>query len=274
MAFPADQIRALISDGETEKALVKLIEGLQSIKSARVDEAILLKSQWEHIERDMTLNLISSEEAARRVSQINFAALKLLANPTQEFSTPSSPSRKRNLPLSITIGIIIVAVSVFLIRNSAQKTLLEPINQKQSRQSQTTEQPTVKSNVAERLVDKLTAITFPKDTLRRSNTKGMKVNFILIKGEISPDPADSYKQKVQLWLRCQVPGNSKTPYTFGTDNFRLLANNINHLPTQSFQVEVQPGTFQGRILQFSVPKEVRNASLRNLAPNLTIPLEW
>lgn len=72
------EIKTLIGNGNTAKALDKLKVVLEKIKSPRLDDLLMIKSQFNNSQKDRNLNLIDANEESMTTSKTNKAILDLL----------------------------------------------------------------------------------------------------------------------------------------------------------------------------------------------------
>jgi hypothetical protein len=104
------EIRSLIAKSKTEAAIKLLTE--QPL--GRLDrEAVIIQSQYARVKQDLQLNVISREDAERKINQINLAIIDLAERVGQPTSTPVSSTPNKQwlwlliIPLVLGIGYMV-----------------------------------------------------------------------------------------------------------------------------------------------------------------------
>ncbi|MFN7120022.1 MAG: hypothetical protein ACK4TA_24725, partial [Saprospiraceae bacterium] len=108
------QIQELIEQGETEKALEMLAEWLRTAQASTLNEVILLRSRYEQAQRELGLNLISPEEAARTYSQINFALLNILQNLDKPAAFVAPATNRRGWLIAGAGAVLLLVLIMFV----------------------------------------------------------------------------------------------------------------------------------------------------------------
>ncbi len=96
-----DQIRDLISEGQTEKSLEELYKFVKENNADIIDNLVMLRNRMQNVERAVNVGTMSSQEASLEKAKINDAILKLLPQLTPEYLAEAS-KRKASAPSSFT----------------------------------------------------------------------------------------------------------------------------------------------------------------------------
>ena len=96
-----DQIREMISAGETEKSLEELYKFVKENNADIIDNLVMLRNRMQTVERAVNVGTMSSQEASLERAKINDAILKLLPQLTPEYLAEAS-KRKTSVPSSFT----------------------------------------------------------------------------------------------------------------------------------------------------------------------------
>ncbi|MEQ1744186.1 MAG: hypothetical protein ABMA02_02090 [Saprospiraceae bacterium] len=90
-----DQIRDMISAGETEKSLEELYKFVKENNADIIDNLVMLRSRMQSVERAVNVGTMSSQEATLEKAKINDAILKLLPQLTPEYLAEASKRKSK-----------------------------------------------------------------------------------------------------------------------------------------------------------------------------------
>ncbi|MEQ1744187.1 MAG: hypothetical protein ABMA02_02095 [Saprospiraceae bacterium] len=93
-----DQIREMISAGETEKSLEELYKFVKENNADIIDNLVMLRSRMQSVERAVNVGTMSSQEATLEKAKINDAILKLLPQLTPEYLAEASKRKTAATP--------------------------------------------------------------------------------------------------------------------------------------------------------------------------------
>ena len=75
---PKYEIKRLLSNNKSKEALNFIIDLYENSNDVLFNEAILIQSRFEHLQKSIRLNLISSDEFSRELSKINYSIIQIL----------------------------------------------------------------------------------------------------------------------------------------------------------------------------------------------------
>lgn len=248
-----EQIQTLIEQGNTEQALETLANWLRTEQSLALNEVILLRSRYEQVERELGLNLISAEEAARSYSQINFSLLNLVQNVKSGTPTPTiiAPAKKQNLLPFIIVGLSLLSlVLVFIFYGTSSRIA-----------------PSDATPVKEEGV-----IEFPQGNEVSLTTMGSTATYTILTSKA--EPYNPENQKITLTIRCFLKG--VYDMNFWSADFRLIANELPYAALGNLSKVVAGDSFKDGELYFLIPKDLRKGDLKiNFYEEYTVlPLTW
>ena len=85
-----DQIRDLISEGETEKSLEELYTYVKANNADIIDNLVMLRSRMRNLQHAVQMGTMSNQDAAFERAKINEAILKMLPQLTPEYLAQAS----------------------------------------------------------------------------------------------------------------------------------------------------------------------------------------
>ena len=89
-----DQIRDMISEGETEKSLEELYTYVKENNADIIDNLVMLRSRMRNLQHSVQMGTMSNQDAAFERAKINEAILKLLPQLTPEYLAQASKRRE------------------------------------------------------------------------------------------------------------------------------------------------------------------------------------
>lgn len=89
-----DQIRDMISEGETEKSLEELYIYVKENNADIIDNLVMLRSRMRNLQHAVQMGTMSSQDAAFERAKINEAILKMLPQLTPEYLAQASKRRE------------------------------------------------------------------------------------------------------------------------------------------------------------------------------------
>ncbi len=89
-----DQIRDMISEGETEKSLEELYIYVKENNADIIDNLVMLRSRMRNLQHSVQMGTMSNQDAAFERAKINEAILKLLPQLTPEYLAQASKRRE------------------------------------------------------------------------------------------------------------------------------------------------------------------------------------
>lgn len=268
-----EQVQKLIIESKTEEALEALIEWIKSKQSNELNEAIILRSRYEQAERDLGMNLISPEDAARVFSQINFSLLNLVDNLEKKTFAPGViPAKRRGWLLALTSSLLILVLAMFILK------ILFP--SRELRGSEQTEKSTQISDNEERTIgdssnksDKAVAVQFPQGNEASLIDSDVKVTYTIL--ESSAESYNAENQKVTVKIRCLL-GEGRFGMNFWSSSFRLIADDLPYAAQGNLNELVENESFKDGEVYFLIPKDARAADLQLRFGDQTtiLPLKW
>lgn len=73
-----DQIKTLISQGSVEEAIDLLLRNTKSKNNGLFNEVVIIARQWEEMQQDVRIGLISTDDKYRLASKITFGLLAVI----------------------------------------------------------------------------------------------------------------------------------------------------------------------------------------------------
>ncbi|GEM_PF-1757990 len=246
-----EQIQTLVEQGSTEEALETLANWLRTEQSLALNEVILLRSRYEQVQRELGLDLISPEDAARSYNQISFSLLNLLQS--VEKGTPTAipiaaQNSNRNLKFAIVAGAVVLAVIAFFFINR------------------------LGSSGRETSISKATALKFPQGKEVSLTMNSSTATYTIL--EAKTEPYKPENQKITLKIRCFLKG--RYDINFWESDFRLVANELPYPAQGGLNELVQSDSFKDGEVYFLIPKDLRKADLRiKFYEEYTVlPVQW
>ena len=89
-----DQIRDMISEGETEKSLEELYTYVKENNADIIDQLVMLRNRNRNLQRSVQMGTMDSQDASLERAKINEAILKLLPQLTPEYLAQASKKRE------------------------------------------------------------------------------------------------------------------------------------------------------------------------------------
>ena len=248
-----EQIQQLIEEGQTEQALEALANWLRSQHTSALNEVILLRSRYEQAEKELLLNLISPEEAARTYSQINYALLNLLQNLDKPAPFTPPPTNRRGWLIAGAGAVLLLVLIMFVLK------ILYP-----SREiSNTNQTNNIKSSYN---------VKFPQGNKVSLTVNESTATYTLLEGK--GEPYNPENQKITLKIRCYLQG--KYDMNFWESDFRLIANELPYAAQGGLNELVSGDSYKDGEVYFLIPKDLRSADLRiNFYDQYTlVPMNW
>ncbi len=255
-----EKIQALVADSQTEEALEALIQWLRTQQSYTLNEAILLRSRYEQVEKDLSLNLISQEDASRAFSQINFSLLNLMDNLNKGETLVATPSQKKSTKNWIIgiMGILLVGLTILLVFK------IRPADRE--------EQATAASDKAATIMAS-TVLQFPQGKELKFLGTGNKATYTVLEG--SAERYNSAEQRIIFNIRCY---NHKGGWgvNFWDDSFRLLLQDLSYAPKSSLNEVVDVDSFKDGEIYFIIPQGTRSADLKisHYGESASLQVRW
>ncbi len=241
------KIQALVADSQTEEALEALIQWLRNQQSYTLNEAILLRARYEQVEKDLSLNLMSPEDASRAFSQINFSLLNLMDNlnkaETLSVAAPSQKKSSKNWIIGI-MGVLLAGLTILLLFK------IRPADQEG--------QATAESNQAATSAA-TTALRFPQGKELKFLGTGNRATYTVLEG--TAEKYNSDEQRIIFTIRCY---NHKGGWgvNFWDDSFRLLLQDLSYAPKSGLNEVVDVDSFKDGEIYFIIPQGKRAADLK------------
>lgn len=253
-----DQIQHLIEQGQTEQALETLASWLRTQQTSALNEVILLRARYEEVQRDLGMNLISPEEAARSYSQINFALLNLLQNIKNPIPQAAATTPNRRGWLIAGAGALLLLVLIMFVFK-----ILFP-----SRELSNSTTEDVKSNVTS-----ASNIHFPNGKEATLQELDTKVTYTVLEGRA--EPYNPENQKITLTIRCFL-GKGIGGMNFWESSFRLIVKDLPYAAQGGLNELVENESYKDGEVYFLIPKDARAADLKMtfLDQYTTLPLQW
>lgn len=242
-----NEIQKLIEQGQTEQALEALANWLRTQHTTALNEVILLRSRYEQAEKELSLNLISPEEAARTYSQINYALLNLLQNLDKPAPFTPSPTNRRGWLIAGAGAVLLLVLIMFVLKILYPSREISNSNQDHD-------------------------MTFPQGNKVSLTVNESTATYTLLEGK-----AESYNpenQKITLKIRCYLQG--KYDMNFWESDFRLIAKELPYAAQGGLNEVVSGDSFKDGEVYFLIPRDLRSADLRiNFYDQYTlVPMKW
>lgn len=265
MATITDQVQKLIEQGETETALETLASWLRSQQTSTLNEVILLRSRYEQVQRELGLNLISPEEAARSYSQINFALLNLLQNIEKPLPNLIQTSNRQRWLLAGVGFLIFLVVCIIAIRILLPDKIRSnpPTNVMNSEQTSSSDAESPKG----------LPIQFPQGQKASLFVVDTKVTYSVLEGKVEPYNAEN--QKIILKIRALLH-EGRGGMNFWDSNFRVLVNDLPYAGQGGLNEIVENDSFKDGEVFFIIPRNTNKADLKLTfyKENAILPLTW
>ncbi len=252
-----EQIQKLVIESKTEEALETLIAWIKTRQSNELNEAILLRSRYEQAERDLGMNLISPEDAARVFSQINFSLLNLADNLEKKtVEIRAFPAGRRGWLIALSGALLILIFIIFV-----SQMLLPGRKFTDAAPRENTAAARDQAN-----------IDFPEGKEVSLTILGSTATYTFLSGK--SDPYNPDNQKVTFKIRCFLKG--RYAMNFWESDFRLIANDLPYAAQGGLNEVVEGDSFKDGEIYFLIPKELRKADVRiQFYDQYTvIPIAW
>lgn len=254
-----EQVQKLIEEGSTEEALETFANWLRTEQSYALNEVILLRSRYEQVEKELGLDLISSEDATRAYSQINYALLNLVQNVNTgkpDVNKQVVPNRRGWL-IAGAGALLILVLLMFVLKVLFPSRVLPDTSQSEKTET----------------VQKGTALQFPQGKEVALTSMGTQVTFTVITGRT--EPYNPENQKITLKIRCFLH-EGRGGMNFWESSFRLLVNEMPYAAQGGLNEVVENESFKDGEVYFLIPTAVRKADLKITfyEEYTVVPLQW
>lgn len=250
-----EQVQKLVEQGSTEAALETFANWLRTEQSFALNEVILLRSRYEQVEREVGLDLISEEDAARSYSQINYALLNLVQNVEKNqsgFAEVKTPPNRKGWLIAGAGALLIIVLLMFVLK------VLLPSRELPNSNPNITAAP---SN-----------FQFPQGKEASLSVNESTATYTLL--EAKAEPYNPEIQKITIKIRCFLKG--KYDMNFWDSDFRLIANELPYAAQGGLNEVVAGDSFKDGEVYFLIPKDLRKADLRikYYDQYTVLPLQW